>query len=306
MSVNCPSCNNINVHNIGVISPSNVFAARTYGEIFDGGSLYRCSSCELFFKWPRMSIDKLNSLYARCDHDDNNKYQLKFRMDWQITEQMLGSSILKRTILDVGCYVGGFLNYLKGDWILHGVEINSDAAKCAEKLGIKIVAEELKELSRFSQTYDAIVCHDIIEHIESPFSFLEQMTKLVTKNGVIVVSSGNTSALSWKIMGSKYYYCTIAEHLSFINPTWCFRAATNLGLVVVQVKKFSHRDNIDLRNSLNEALKNLLFKYFPRITAKIRQIGFGGIDVNKYPQLIESPPIWRTAQDHFIVMFRKK
>ena len=137
-------------------------------------------------------------------------------------------------------------------------------------------------------------------------AFLAQLAQAASPGGLVIVATGNTDASSWRFMGSRYWYCHIAEHISFINPAWAHRAAHHLGLDVVAIQTFSH---VDSRGKwgrrLREMIVNLAYRASPWMFARLRQLGAGGIDVVRFPELLEVPPYWLTAQDHILVVFKK-
>jgi hypothetical protein len=114
-------------------------------------------------------------------------------------------------------------------------------------------------------------------------------------------------APSWKLMGSRYWYCTIGEHLSFINPDWCKYVANECDLELIEIQTFSHekQNNLSISNKLKEAAVNLIYHFSPFALRLARKHGLGGKDTKKYPELADFPPKWMTAKDHFIVKFRK-
>jgi hypothetical protein len=130
----------------------------------------------------------------------------------------------------------------------------------------------------------------------------------ITKpGGEIIISTGNSMAVSWRLMGSRYWYCTIGEHISFINPQWCEQVANNLELEVIDLEYFSHAppSRFTLINRVKEIISNLVYRFIPIFPHYLRKFGFGSKDVMKHPVLLDFPPIWGTAKDHFIIRFRK-
>jgi hypothetical protein len=107
------------------------------------------------------------------------------------------------------------------------------------------------------------------------------------------------------MMGSRYWYCAIAEHLSFLSPQWCHRAAEKIGFRVERIEFFSHSSS-SLKDRVADLGKNVLYRFAPMSAGWLRSRGFGGIDVKEHPNLMYSPPPWMSARDHMIVMFRKR
>lgn len=304
--VSCPSCGSSNVCCLGTIPASNVFAGRQLDRVLFGGALWRCSTCHLVFRYPRTPKQELNTLY-RLGHDESWPDSVEDRADWVLAAKLISSFPNIKRVLDVGCFDGRLLDYLDSSYEKLGVEIHQAAAERASKRGVNIIAREFDELALYPATADVVLAMDVIEHVEDPLEFLTQLVKVVTPGGIIIIATGNTASPSWRLMGSHYWYCHIAEHISFINPTWTHQAAHHLGLEVLSIKSFSHVGNQGKTGRrLRELIINLAYRVAPWIFRKLRQLGLGGVNVVYHPELLEVPPYWLTAQDHILIAFKKK
>ena len=304
--VACPSCGDIHLVHVGVIPEGYQFAGRTLDERIPGGSLYRCENCHLAFKHQCLSKEDLNRLYQLAEAAVWT-YDPEKRPDWTLAKTVLSESLLSGKLLDVGCFDGGFLRYVvdsSSDWMPYGVELNVEAAQRATSHGIEMVGSDADSVQGIG-TYDAVVSFDVIEHLTDPAAFLKSLTELVRPGGLIMISTGNVDAASWKLMGSRYWYCALAEHLSFISPAWCRSISGDLNLSVERIHTFSHEQNRTVQLRIAEAAKNIIYRVFPGLFKKLRQRGMGGVDIESNPELADTPPIWITAEDQFMVVFKK-
>jgi hypothetical protein len=105
-------------------------------------------------------------------------------------------------------------------------------------------------------------------------------------------------------MGSRYWYCTVAEHISFVNPAWCHSVAQQTGLSVERIDRFSHSATNRTRR-LKELAKNVTYMVTPGFMAWLRRKGYGGKDARTYAALADHPPPWPSAKDHFVALFSK-
>ncbi len=306
MNLFCPSCNSNNVKYIGKIHPTNQFAGKTLDFPLLGGDLYKCRDCYLYFRWPQLTKAELDRLYKEGD-SNNWQHGLKNRHDWQVAANWLNLKLSRGTVLDIGCLDGEFLEYLEKGWHRYGIEINEVAAQKAEERRINIIAKDFDQIDQLTKQFDAVTAFDVIEHVENPAHFLRQMARLTRTGGVMIISSGNTEARTWKFMGSKYWYCTIAEHISFINKKWCFAMSHALNLDIEHIESFSHseRKRVLLR-VIVDLTKNILYKFSPGAVGILRTIGLGTKDIKRNKESKHQPPSWMYARDHFIVFFRKR
>ena len=300
----CVCCEADAVTLVGPIPPAICFAGRTLSTPLVGGDLFRCGSCGLAFRYPSLDKAELDALYRR-GKAENWQAPQKTRVDWKIANQWL-SRYLKPdgAILDVGCYDGGFLRSIGSGYRRYGIEMHEAAQKKAQNRGIHILGADFATLSEAKEDFDVVVAFDVIEHTHNPFAFLSDLAKVTRENGMIIISTGNTDALSWRIMGSSYWYCSVAEHLSFVNPRWCEWAARGVDLELVQVIKFSHASAAWWKR-MDEMIKNILYVASPRGFAWLRAAGLGGSEYRAHDELLSYPPHWMSAKDHFIMLFRR-
>lgn len=298
----CPSCGS-NSHCLGSIPGSNSFAGRQLDWVLPGGKLWRCKACNLVFRFPRLAKRTLDDLY-RQGHDDSWSEQAGDRADWQLVKKILAEHPDMRRVLDVGCFDGRLLDSLGSQYEKLGIEIHDEAARRAEMRSVKIIGCDFDKLPVVQGGVDAVLAIDVIEHTEDPLVFIARLAETVKPGGLILIGTGNTDALSWRFMGSAYWYCHIAEHISFINSRWVDYAARKLGLEKAGVFTFSHGGG-NVSKRARQAVLNFLYRVSPSLFAIARRLGAGNIDVARFEELGKVPPYWLSATDHFLIVFRK-
>lgn len=299
----CPSCGSLNLAFIGTIPSSDLFAGQRQQKPRTGGSLYRCHSCDLLFRFPCPSDDELNSLYETGTNDAWTNGQS--RRDWKIAKAWIESRLpLGSSVLDVGCSAGGFLNTLAPGYERYGVEIQNGAREKARSSGVNLIATNYCELVNCSERFDAVVAFDLIEHVRDPANLMADVSSVVRPSGLVIVSSGNSDAWSWRLLGARYWYCAIGEHISFVNPRWSRKTSRCVGLALEHCEFFSHTEAGFLRK-LMEISRNMAYGFAPTITALARRVGTGGKDARRFPELADYPPSWMSARDHFIFLCSK-
>jgi SAM-dependent methyltransferase len=247
-------------------------------------------------------------MYSSGD-DGSLQYQQQNRQDWMIARQWLRNRPPPgNLILDVGCFDGEFLHTLGGEWERHGVELDQAAAHRAASKGIRMIADDIDHLKQtpHGKRFGCVVAMDVIEHMENPRSFLMDLLEMTLPGGMVIISSGDTESWTWRFMGSRYWYCLFSDHISFINEQWCRWFAREHRVELQYLQRFSHGDSTDRKLFWMDMLKNIAYRISPSLFALLRKQGMGEIDVNRHPELIDSPPLWRTACDHLIVCFINK
>lgn len=298
----CPSCGNADIALIGRIPDALGFGGVTLDTPIPGGSLHKCPRCCLLFRHPRLAKDQLDRLY-RAAAPDIWQDSATQRPDWDRAARHIRAMGTDRTILDVGCFDGGFLAFLGHAYRRFGIEIQPQAARRAAGRGIEIVGSDLASLDTPGMRYDVVVALDVIEHVADPKAFLRALSNATKPGGTIIIATGNTDATPWRIMGGQYWYCAIAEHIAFINPRWCSKVAEELQLTVLGIEKYSHKP-APLPRVILHAGANLFFRVSPGVASMVKRI-LGAVRGKPHAGSQTLPPPWLAANDHIFVLFQK-
>lgn len=288
----CRSCGSLRTRSRGKLPNARVFAGSQLEEPLAGGTLYRCLDCRFLFRHPVFSKETYDELYRRAS---STTWDEADRLDQQLVRETLCSLLHSGKVLDVGCGTGSLLAPLSKRFQTVGIEINADAASKADERGVPIVARDLDELSAVPEEFDAIVACDVIEHVFNPLEFLQRMLAKTAPKGYVVISTGNSDAWSWYLAGSRFWYCYLPEHISFVSPAWFRYHAASLGVQVTAIREFAYSPHYPLMGkTLRLALMGLFrlspglyYRLLPRIKRNNIPVGRG------------------ITQDHFIIVLRK-
>lgn len=119
-------------------------------------------------------------------------------------------------ILDVGCSTGNFLINLPHEWEKTGIEINEMASRLAKKKGLKVKNCSLEDY-KTTEKFDVIrACH-VLEHFDNYDSFFGKVTKLMKKNGLLVIYTPNSKSISLILTGNSWGYLYEKTHFLIFN-----------------------------------------------------------------------------------------
>lgn len=117
------------------------------------------------------------------------------RLDFiQNSLNQLGSKKLK--VLDVGCGNGNISRYVgsQGHDVL-GIDISSTTIEKAKSLtnmpNVQFRNIPAEELIAKDETFDMVVCSEVIEHLNTPNVVVHALGKLIHENGILVVTVPN-------------------------------------------------------------------------------------------------------------------
>ncbi len=222
-----------------------------------GYDIYKCLNCgHLLLRFDQDYQTFINSYYQKGYFTGNKAYRAYANYSDDKQNILINSrKILKEVktlvphgnLLDVGCAMGFFMEEAtRQDYDCFGIEVSQYAGKIAQKtFGDRVflgsVEEFVKKRSK-SQKYrnlqfDVIVLSDIIEHLENPRGVLIELKKLLTKKGVIVLQTGDTSSLWAQILGKNWHFFAPPQHLHFFSQRTLTELLKQAGYQVFREKR---------------------------------------------------------------------
>lgn len=99
-------------------------------------------------------------------------------------------------ILDVGCGNGVISRHLgRYGFKVTGIDVSEKAIEKAQSLNaysnVKFMKKSAEELVAEGVQYDAIICSEVLEHLNNPDSLLEVLYKSLTKDGKLIITVPN-------------------------------------------------------------------------------------------------------------------
>jgi SAM-dependent methyltransferase len=295
--ISCPSCD----------SMSTVYLGKMRSEIgmiglSNPGSLYRCNVCSLMFRHPFLSPSELTQQYEMTP---SGLWQRQGSPDFRFAVRTILENFSSGRVLDIGCYQGDLLQMLPSRYEKYGVEPSEKARQILGKNRIKLVGRTIDQIEIDKPTFHVITLLDLIEHLPRPYSSLSRARKVLLPGGLLILSTGNTDALPWRLMRLDYWYY-FSEHVSFFNSDWFRWASRQLDLKIIIWKRFSH-----FKGTLSERWRQLVrcLAYMIMKSSK----GFSSVQellAHIYPFNIvsewSSPPATNLWRDHIFVVMKSK
>ena len=116
-------------------------------------------------------------------------------------------------ILDIGCFHGDFLSSFPDDWEKHGIELSMGAAEVARRRGITVHEGDVFSVELPDDYFDMIISCDVIEHLANQRAFAGLFRRWLRPQGVAVIETGGADSLLARLMGPRWYYLSIVEHV---------------------------------------------------------------------------------------------
>lgn len=294
----CPACREKKAVRIG-----ELYKIEGLFNLDNPGDLYACPCCSLRFRFPYPSEEALIELYKNIETD--TWFYEDSRVDFHLARQTLMRTGHVKNVLDVGCFRGDFLKSLPQNISTYGIEPSPDAREVAIERGVTFVSHTIDGIEDSNIEFDAVTMLDVIEHLPQPLSALKKISERITSGGSLIISTGNTDALPWKLMPLDYWYY-FSEHVSFFNRQWFEWASKDLDMEIISVQKFSHFE-APFFTRLRQLVEVILYR-LTRLDSS--QSGWKRFFSVVYPfsraLLWTRPPKTNTWRDHMLIVLRKK
>jgi len=140
-------------------------------------------------------IDYYNSEYWKKNRD----YRKITREREKIAIKIINKIVKKNSkVLDTGCGEGNFMRRLikiSPNADVRGIELSKDAVKEAKKSRLNVTEGDLNNKIKFEKNFfDIIYCGEVIEHLYNPDAFLEEVHRVLNKEGYLIVTTPNLAA----------------------------------------------------------------------------------------------------------------
>ncbi|AIE74662.1 MULTISPECIES: bifunctional 2-polyprenyl-6-hydroxyphenol methylase/3-demethylubiquinol 3-O-methyltransferase UbiG [unclassified Synechocystis] len=208
------------------------------------GKLYRCRHCGLGQRWPCLTEEELQQIYASAPSGAMD-YEFERNGAWSKSRELL----LKRfgneeliSVLDVGCNEGKFLANLPECWHRFGVEGGKEPANVAKSRGASIIASRVQDVdSQWHHYFDVVTLFDVFEHLLNPLQGIQRAKQLLKPGGLLLISTGNIDAWTWRWLKGRHWYLQTPLHLSFASRKFFRYVEANLSFKVQGFYKIPHQ-----------------------------------------------------------------
>lgn len=173
-------------------------------------------------------------------------------------------------LLEIGSAYGYFLKEASRFFNSEGIDLDANICKQARIVSkSKVICGDFLKTRFEKNTFDIVCLFDTIEHLKQPKEYLQKINKILKKNGIIVIETGDMDALLPKIQGKKWRLIDPNVHLSYFTQKSLTNLLENCNFKVITISHPSFARTIRqiFYRTLKKELKH--FEYFANLTIKI-------------------------------------
>lgn len=190
------------------------------GIIRDGGlgqytkdtvDVFQCKDCDVI--WHENKIDDVKKYYEteeyRKELEGSSEEEKFYELHDKETLDKLnytGTTIFRnKVVADIGCGCGAFLDYVSGvAREVVAVEPSLKYRNIMSRKGFSTYsyADEAKKL--YANKIDVITSFDVIEHVQSPESFIKDVYDLLTAGGKAIIGTPTDAPIMRSLLGKDY------------------------------------------------------------------------------------------------------
>lgn len=196
---------------------------------------------------PQPSSNKLPDYYKSEDyisHTDSQRnlfekaYHLVRRISLKKKTDLINSyALADKNLLDIGCGTGDFLQTAqKNNWIVSGIEPNTQAREIANKKTNNAVFETAHLLELNENSFDVITLWHVLEHLPDLEDQVLVFKKLLKPNGILIIAVPNYQSYDAKYYKSFWAAYDVPRHLWHFNMQSISNLVEKYSMLVEKIK----------------------------------------------------------------------
>lgn len=205
--------------------------------------VHRCQDCGFIFSSRVMRPELLSSYYS--DGFGSQKQlsgqRINASVNYLALKELIDLHAVKR-ILDVGAGYGFLVKRLcRHPWMQAcGVEPSAQEAQYAhDQLGVEVRQSELSGAGYEKESFDVLICCEVIEHIIDPTAFVRKLAEYLRPGGTLMIMTDNFGAEVVKRMGAEWPKWIPHSHVSHFTGSSLLKCISDVGSLVIE-HKFSY------------------------------------------------------------------
>ncbi|MFP4025139.1 MAG: class I SAM-dependent methyltransferase [Thiohalospira sp.] len=256
--------------------------------------IWQCTQCNFLFTQNIPNEDSIGSYYASeeyISHSDTKKgivnrlYHIARKIMLEKKYRLIKKISSGKSILDIGCGTGYFLNYMqKRGYQTLGVEVSDDArAFGKQNFKLNIFPPDHLLNNKIGRQYNVITLWHVLEHIYDPKSYIQKISNILEEDGVLIVALPNPDSFDARFYKNYWAGYDVPRHIWHFTPQTIARFVSEH----FTINKLKRLPFDSFYNSLlSEKYRNKKFPFFRGISIGFISYLLSLINVKKSSSMI--------------------
>jgi len=173
--------------------------------------MYQCKECLVI--WHDIKENNIDKFYESSEYRMRMENNADFEFysehhDTEVLEKLeyTGTGLFRnRVVADIGCGGGSFLDFLSGVASeIIAIEPSEIYQKGLSKKGYKVYSYAKLALNNYKNKIDIVTSFDVIEHVENPLLFMQEIYGLLGDGGCAIIGTPSDAPIMRKLLGKVY------------------------------------------------------------------------------------------------------
>lgn len=175
--------------------------------------LYQCDDCRFRFC---PTVDNVTAYYREMEDAAYEATRRERALQTRDILALAGKYKNGGRLLDVGAGSGILVEQAKNfSFDPVGIEPSRSLSKTAQALDLPVMTGVLPQAS-FANAFDVVTLIDVIEHVESPRTLLEEAGKCMAPSAICIIVTPDVGSLAARLMGYRWWHYRLA-HIGYFD-----------------------------------------------------------------------------------------
>ena len=209
--------------------------------------IYQCEECGVI--WHENEIDDLQQYYESVEYREKLEGSSEEKEFYELHDKetldkfrYTGTDIYRdKIVADVGCGCGAFLDFVKGvSKEVVAIEPSAKYRKIMDGKGFSTFAYMEDAYEMYMSQIDVVTSFDVIEHVENPKVFIENIYTLLKNGGKAIIGTPTDAPIMRSLLGNIYEQKLLfsTQHLWIFSEKNLRKMAEEQGFSEIGVKYF--------------------------------------------------------------------
>lgn len=209
--------------------------------------IFQCQNCDVI--WHENVLDDTKEYYESTEYRDSLEGNSEEQQFYELHDkeslakfEYTGTTVFRnKTVADIGCGCGAFLDFIKGvAKKVIAVEPSAVYRAVMNRKGFYTYPYAKEALKDFKNQVDVVTSFDVIEHVEEPEQFLREIFELLSENGQAIIGTPTDTPIMRALLGEVYEKKILfsTQHLWIFSEKNLQMLAEKAGFSSVQMKCF--------------------------------------------------------------------